>query len=658
MPSHPTTTTDAPAAAARSDRLPVLRTVAVRTLEVLGRRGAAVPSPDLVQIAEVDLALTAAVLRVARSPLYGPDAPRTSLPDAIGRLGAERMVALVDGLARLTPRSALGGIDVACRSWTCALAAGAAVRWLANQGEYEDPAEAYLAGLLAGYMSADEPGGRSASHRATVWRFGPRVERALAGLFPETDSDLRPHAASLPPDDATLQLQELLRLACAIVAALGYGDPARAAPEDALEYGAAGAVAEAIALELAHAASLLRLPGGDPGDFAVRLAAEERRVRCLPPPSTDDQSPERAVGRIVRVYDALSVLRPDTVVRDTTIHEILDGGLATFHAALAFERVILFERDPGRSHVMRVRRIHCRTDLPRDAAQLAVEVPADSHSTLARAADLRGGAAIRTTQHRSDAPLHLLLGSTEAAVAPVRANSGAVGVIVADHMLCGRAPDDEDLETLGVAAALLGLVLENAARMAEAHHLRALAEKDELTGINNRRCVLELLRREVDRARRYGKPLSVALVDVDHFKSWNDLHGHPVGDMILASVAQLISSVGREIDAYGRYGGEEFLIVLPETTAEHAMIYAERLRTTIEAHGLELAQTYAQSALTVSIGVTQLHPRGDDDRALIARADAALYAAKHHGRNRVCVEMAATPVPAAPTPSRGVLDEL
>ena len=129
--------------------------------------------------------------------------------------------------------------------------------------------------------------------------------------------------------------------------------------------------------------------------------------------------------------------------------------------------------------------------------------------------------------------------------------------------------------------------------------------------------------------------------------------------MVLQSVAQIITSASREIDAYGRYGGEEFLIVLPETSAEHAIVYAERLRTMIEAHGSELGALYSASSLSVSVGVTQLLARGDDPYQMIQRADAALYAAKKHGRNRVCVEFAQQLEKAvAPPPSRGVLDEL
>ena len=147
--------------------------------------------------------------------------------------------------------------------------------------------------------------------------------------------------------------------------------------------------------------------------------------------------------------------------------------------------------------------------------------------------------------------------------------------------------------------------------------------------------ILMLLRREVDRARRYGKPLAIAMIDVDYFKSWNDTYGHQVGDMVLQSVAQVISSCSREIDVLGRYGGDEFLVILPETTSDGCTIYAERLRALIVEHGEQLAKTYPDGKLSVSIGIAGLRSHGDDVEAMIRRADRPLMAAKVAGRNRV-----------------------
>jgi diguanylate cyclase (GGDEF)-like protein len=339
-----------------------------------------------------------------------------------------------------------------------------------------------------------------------------------------------------------------------------------------------------------------------------------------------------------------------------TIDEILERGVTVIHRDLGFERIVVVEREHGNPEAARVRAVACRTRLTGPAPRTLVEVPLTAGGSLLDALD--GGRA-HASSPGADADVLRFLRTRSFAAAPLRAGTSAVGAILADHFLSGRDVAPDEIAALGIAASALGLVIESAAITAEGKTLRALAEKDALTGINNRRNVLEILRREIDRARRYGKPLSVALIDVDHFKSWNDLHGHQVGDTVLQAVAQIISSTGREIDACGRYGGEEFLVVLPETTAEHAMLYAERLRMTIESHGNDLAATYPNSALTASIGVTQLLTRGDDADRMIQRADRALYAAKDHGRNRVCVEATPRSDPVLPAPVvRGILDDL
>lgn len=156
---------------------------------------------------------------------------------------------------------------------------------------------------------------------------------------------------------------------------------------------------------------------------------------------------------------------------------------------------------------------------------------------------------------------------------------------------------------------------------------------DALTGLSNRRYLDIELEREVNRCKRYGFPLSVVMVDVDHFKSFNDQHGHAAGDAVLQELGQLLKSNVRETDIAARYGGEELTLVLPHTEESAAALFAERLRGCIAAHEIELDET--KLCCTVSLGVAAL----DDDIAnpaeLMRRADHALYQAKSQGRNRV-----------------------
>lgn len=170
------------------------------------------------------------------------------------------------------------------------------------------------------------------------------------------------------------------------------------------------------------------------------------------------------------------------------------------------------------------------------------------------------------------------------------------------------------------------------ARLNQANaELEVLAERDPLTGVYNRRRLFERLEEEVERSRRGYSPLSVCMLDVDHFKQVNDRHGHQAGDEVLRQVASTIATSLRSIDSLGRYGGEEFVLVLPQTPRDGAREKAERVRGAVD---LSCA---CGEALTVSIGVAGYRP-GDSVDTLLARADAALYAAKERGRNRVVLE--------------------
>ncbi|MDD5305961.1 MAG: GGDEF domain-containing protein [Deltaproteobacteria bacterium] len=157
---------------------------------------------------------------------------------------------------------------------------------------------------------------------------------------------------------------------------------------------------------------------------------------------------------------------------------------------------------------------------------------------------------------------------------------------------------------------------------------------DGLTGLHNRRRLGEYLPRLVERSQRAGMPLSVLMMDVDHFKRFNDTYGHPAGDRVLEVVSQVILARIRPTDLGARYGGEEFVIVLPETPLAGARIAAERLRLAICATAIESHDGRALPPVSVSIGVAELSPEEKED-GLVARADAALYRAKRSGRNRV-----------------------
>ena len=161
-----------------------------------------------------------------------------------------------------------------------------------------------------------------------------------------------------------------------------------------------------------------------------------------------------------------------------------------------------------------------------------------------------------------------------------------------------------------------------------------LAHTDALTGINNRRHLYELAEHEFEIAARYQQPLSVIMFDIDHFKQVNDTFGHAVGDQILQRVTQVACAELRSADVIGRYGGEEFVIILPMTNAKQAYPLAERIRVGVAA--IRVPTEKGDATVTLSIGIVEMIHGAQTGSAesLIRRADEAMYAAKQAGRNR------------------------
>ncbi len=159
--------------------------------------------------------------------------------------------------------------------------------------------------------------------------------------------------------------------------------------------------------------------------------------------------------------------------------------------------------------------------------------------------------------------------------------------------------------------------------------LSDMAFRDELTGLFNRRYFDQKLTEEINRSARYGRKLSLILGDIDHFKNYNDEFGHQKGDEVLQSVSEILRSSCRSSDTAARYGGEELVVILPETDMEGAYLVAEKARKLIEARSGDVAGT----TVTISMGIASFGPENDGPAELIAASDRALYKAKANGRN-------------------------
>jgi diguanylate cyclase (GGDEF)-like protein/PAS domain S-box-containing protein len=161
------------------------------------------------------------------------------------------------------------------------------------------------------------------------------------------------------------------------------------------------------------------------------------------------------------------------------------------------------------------------------------------------------------------------------------------------------------------------------------------ASRDSLTDLYNHRTFHALLEEEITRSRRFNRPVSLLMIDIDHFKLVNDTHGHQAGDTILKKLSKILLKCSREVDRVCRYGGEEFTLILPETGATEAEKLAERLRLAVQKHSFEVDGNKTVS-VTVSIGIASYPQHADTLQDLVGASDTALYAAKEGGRNRVC----------------------
>ncbi|MFN8123670.1 MAG: diguanylate cyclase [Thermoleophilia bacterium] len=248
----------------------------------------------------------------------------------------------------------------------------------------------------------------------------------------------------------------------------------------------------------------------------------------------------------------------------------------------------------------------------------------DPARTPAVQAVLRSGRAARIDSYAGRVSL---VGLAASAAAPVFADDRLWGVVFAGTREPGRLRTDAEHQLEGFSQ-----LVTIAVQAAEARELLAAqAVTDPLTGLANHRAFQERLRQEVARARRHGRPLSLAMIDLDHFKAVNDVHGHPAGDAVLAEVAARLAAGVRNGDLVARIGGEEFAWLLPDAAADEAADAVERLRAAVSRRSVE-----GGLRVTLSAGVCDLECAHGSADELVRLADTALYWAKGHGRDQTC----------------------
>jgi two-component system cell cycle response regulator len=370
----------------------------------------------------------------------------------------------------------------------------------------------------------------------------------------------------------------------------------------------------------------------------ILKGASPRREREAPDAEEKETTPFDILARVNELLDRrlfeVTIMNEITKVaflvqgyRDTvratlrTIAQVLD-----FHAA-----ALLLEAEDERAlHIIPLRPLN-------DTRLLWLERFTVQEAQLAE----RGGVQLKRYIDRSSsdegAPSFPMesdaaeSGFVDVTVVPIRRGAregGGLLVLAGDRKLLIGPEDEEALHRL-VSQAIV--VIDNA-RLYERVHKMAI--QDGLTGAYNHTHFHDLLKQELMRSQRYRRPFGVVMMDIDHFKKVNDAFGHQVGDEALRALANRCREELRETDVLGRYGGEEFVVLLPETGLKRAIMVAERLRRSVAE--MSLSTEKGPLKMTISIGVTAWPDCGaDDPSGIIARADAALYNAKHRGRNRV-----------------------
>ena len=545
------------------------------------------------------------------------------------------------------------------RWWRHSIAVAAGARYVARKTGYPAPDEAFAAGLVHDI-------GRAALDMAVPDDFARVVEAVSSSAAPAIDEERRllgiDHAGAgefvlcawrLPEqiaravglhhhgDLSALKEKPVAALAAVLQAADffawsaglgGLDSAAKAAATPVVERAAkgldAGKIIDEMAREVERWAGALgiAMPGADElrrslgqsvtdlgRSYAVRAEADAR------------------IARREREAEAADVLRRrlrGAGERD----EIKSALLECLSKSLGFDRAAFFNADEATGALSGFSVVTAASPRPTPLALTAVAPEAEGAIGKALAS---GKPAIIAAETAPDG-LMAALQSSEAIVAPVTAGKRLVGVLVVDNYLSRRALSAGDAASVEVVVAEAAQALETLMLQEHAQRMKAMAETDSLTGLSNRRYLILLLSREVDRAKRYSLPLSLVMIDLEGFKPFNDRFGHQVGDAVLKSFGRLLRKSCRTIDIPGRLGGDEFLVILPETNLESAGIYVERLRKLLTGLNERLAARYAGSSLTMSVGLTSFNDASDDIDSFLHRSDQAMYAAKQRGRNRVC----------------------
>lgn len=558
------------------------------------------------QLLALDPLATFRALRIAYSPVHQLDEPVASfeqLRHALGSLNLQR--------ALETPLSDVAGTAPLRMLWFHALATAFAAESLADQSVLFEPGHGYLLGLLADLPSwfellairrlgQSEAG--SWDRLANAWRLPPWLLKA-------TDA-LRSGGSRTTPA-VTLVLQ-----AHAAAFAAGFPHPLRSV--DPL-------IAQGLDARWLARLDLRRKVHEALERFGLEAAEQEPEVVRVEPSEDLRLFPTRQKGPFVdlmlRLLDCGDGSRYRAITTVTTA-----SGVRYLDFDRAF--VLHWNRTLGKAW------LRAKTDLSPRGLEPFVLVPTQAEREALEQSAANRDALLVGTEPGTDHGLLAMLGADEALIAPLASGRAMTSFLVLDRSLSvqsiRRGPELDNVRCLASTARLLIETQLTRRRLARAERF---ALTDPLTRLANRVTGVSFLEQQVAQARRNHSPLSVIMVDVDEFKKLNDARGHLVGDLALRRTAEVLRRTMRKADLICRYGGEEFLIILPETSLEDASVLATRLFMAVSEAGIDL-----DLGLTISVGLAGLNPEDETCEGLLGRADRALYASKARGKNRLSID--------------------
>jgi len=238
-----------------------------------------------------------------------------------------------------------------------------------------------------------------------------------------------------------------------------------------------------------------------------------------------------------------------------------------------------------------------------------------------------------TIKEYTDDPLVQILKTDEMVIVPLKAKDRVNGVIVADNIYTRKPITKDDMRMLVMLSNQAGLAIENS-QLYEQTLIKS--HTDSLTGLWNHGYFQYILQKETQKAKEQNCLLSLIMIDIDNFKTYNDTMGHQTGDQILKEISRILNDHSRKIDWVCRYGGEEFAIILPQTSKKEAFLLAEQLRKKIQDYPFLYEEIMPDKRITISCGIATFPEDGNNNSELISSADKYLYEAKSQGKNRCC----------------------